>query len=95
MGRELIPKKQKEAQPLLIIYQLLVPLGWFWVPFARQLHFEGGPQIVFLEIEANKMRRNGVLDRVLKKHEFQWIFDAKVQGPDLVKNEFGRWPVAI
>ena len=42
------------------------------------------------DIEANKMRINGVLDRVLKKHEFQSIFDATIQGPDLIKNKFGR-----
>ena len=60
------------------------------MPFARRLDFEGVPQIAFLDIEANKMRKNGVLDRVMKKHEFQWIFDAEILGPDLVKNEFGR-----
>ena len=66
------------------------PLGRFLVPFGRPLDFEGGPQIAFLDIEANKMRNNGVLDRVLQKHEFQRTFDAKIQRPDLVKNEFGR-----
>ena len=30
------------------------------------------------------MRKNGVLNCVLTKLEFQWIFDAKIQGPDLV-----------
>ena len=60
------------------------------VPFGRPLDFERGPQIAFLDIEVNKMRNSGVLDRVLLTHEFQWIFDVKVQGPDQVKNEFGR-----
>ena len=60
------------------------------MPFGRPPDFEGGPQIVFLDIEANKMRKNGVLDCVLKKHELQWIFDNKILGPDLVKNELGR-----
>jgi hypothetical protein len=50
------------------------------VPFGRPLDFEGGPKIAFLDIEANKMRKNGVLDRGLKKHEFQRIFDAKMRG---------------
>ena len=54
------------------------------MPFARQLDFEGGPKSYFWT-EANKMRKSGVLDRVLKKQEFQWIFDARIQGPDLVK----------
>ena len=52
-------------------------------------------KIAFLDIQANQMRKTGVLDRVLKKDEFQWIFDAKIQGPDLVKDGFGRRPVAI
>ena len=67
----------------------------FGCHFCTPLDLEGGPQISFLDTEANKMCKNGVLDRVLKKHEFQWIFGAKIQGPDLVKNEFGRLHVAI
>ena len=63
--------------------------------FGRPLDFEGGPQIAVLDIEENKMRKNGVLDRVLKKHEFQWIFDAQIQRPDLIKNEFGSLRVTI
>ena len=62
--------------------------------FGRPLDFEGGPQIAFLDIGANKIRKNGVLDRVFKKHEFQWTFDAKIERPDFVKNEFGRSHVA-
>jgi hypothetical protein len=43
------------------------------MPFFTPLDFEGGPQIEPFGIEANKIRKNGVLDRVTKKHEFQWI----------------------
>ena len=60
------------------------------MPFACPLDFEGGPKTAFWDIEANKMRKDGVPDRVLKKHELQWISDAKIQGLDLVKNEFGK-----
>ena len=70
-------------------------LGRLLVQFGLPLDFEGGPQISFMGIEANKIRKNAVIDRVLKKHEFQWISDAKIRGPDLVKNEFGSWCVAI
>ena len=49
----------------------------------------------FFCIDSNKIRKNGILDRVFKKHEFHWTFDAKIQGPDRVKNEFGRRNVAI
>ena len=31
----------------------------------------------------------------MKKHEFHRTFDAKVQRREMVKNEFGRRPVAI
>ena len=41
------------------------------------------------------MIKNGVLDCVLKKQEFQWIFDAKTQRLDFVENEFGRCPVWV
>ena len=40
--------------------------------------------------ETNKIRKSGALELVLNKYEFRWTFDAKTQGPDLVKNEFGR-----
>ena len=54
-----------------------------------------GPQIDLFGIDSNKVKKNGLLDRVLKKQEFQLTFDAKIQGPDLVKNELGRWYVTI
>ena len=60
------------------------------MPFWRQLDFEGCPLIEFVGIDSNIMGKNGVLDRVLKKHELHWTFNAKVQRPDLVKNKFGR-----
>ena len=41
------------------------------MPFCTPLDFEGGPQIVFLDIEANKMKKKGVLDRVLKQKQKQ------------------------
>ena len=38
-------------------------------------------------VDSNKMRKNAVLDRVLKKHEFQLILDAKMGRPKLFKKE--------
>ena len=64
---------------LLILDTILVPAD-----------FEGCPEIEFFGIDSNKMRKNGALDRVLKKHEFHWTLDAKIQRPEMVKNEFGR-----
>ena len=45
---------------------------------------EGGPQIAFLDTEANKMRKNRVLDRVLKKHEFTIDFRCQNERPEVV-----------
>ena len=44
---------------------------------------QSAPKIEFFGIDSNKMRKNGVLDRVLKKHEFHWTFDAKIQRPEM------------
>ena len=74
----------------MLFESLWAPLGWFWVLFCTPLDFEGGPKVEVLDIEANEMRKKGVPDRVLIKQEFQRIFYAPIQGPDLVKNEFGR-----
>ena len=41
------------------------------------------------------MSKSEVREGISKKHIFQSIFDAKNQGPDLVKNEFGMWAVPI
>ena len=57
--------------------------------FCTPLDFEGGPKIASVDIEADKIRKNGVLDRVLQQIICSWIFDAKIQGRDQLKNEFG------
>ena len=54
------------------------------VPFGRPLNFEGSPQIACLDIEENKTRKNGVLDRVLKKHEFAMDFRCQNERPEVV-----------
>ena len=59
---------------------------WFTEEEEEGCHFgahwilKGVPKSSFLDMQANRMRNNGVIDRVLKKHEFQLIFDANIQG---------------
>lgn len=62
-------KIAKQWAHRILFESLWALLGWFWMPFWRPLSFEGGPQFC-LDIEANKMRKNGILGRVLKK---TWI----------------------
>ena len=61
-----------------------------WSGFWRPLDFEGGLKITPFAKDQHKMRKSEVREGVSKKHEFQCIVDAKIQGPDLVKTEFGR-----
>ena len=49
------------------------------------MDFEGGPQTESLDIGANKMGKHGVLDRVLKKHEFTMDFRYQNERPVMVK----------
>ena len=49
------------------------------VAYWRPLDLEGGAQIEFLDIEKIKWEKWDPGSR-LKKHEFQGIFDAKIQG---------------
>ena len=62
------------------------------VPFGRSLGFEGGPQIASLDIEADRMRKNGVLDRVLKETttttEFTIDFRCQNEMPEIVEVMF-------
>ena len=55
-------------------------LADFWCHFDAHWILKGVFKSSFLDIEANKMRKNGVIDRALKKHDFQLIFDVKIQG---------------
>ena len=53
------------------------------MPFGRPLDLEGGPQIAFFDIEANRMIKNG--DRFLKKHEFTMDFRCQNERPEMVQ----------
>ena len=65
----------------MLFKSLGAPLGRFGSPFFTQLDFEGGPKIVSLDLEAKEIRKNGFLDRVLKKEkeEFPMDSDAKMR----------------
>ena len=48
-----------------------------------QLDFEGNPNIAFVDIVANKMEKNWVLDRALKRHEFTMDFRCQMKSQKL------------
>ena len=60
----------------------------FWMTFCTPLDFEGGPKITCLDIEANTMIKNGVLDRVLKLHQFSMGSQYQNEVPEMVKQVF-------
>ena len=59
-----------------------------WVANWRPFDFEGGPQIQLFDIEANRMRKNGFLDRVLRKHEFSIDVRCQNEMSEMVKVVF-------
>ena len=65
----------KKWVPRMVFETLWSPLCRFGIPFGRPRDFEGASKIAFVDIEVNKMRQNGVLDPVLKKHEFTLVFN--------------------
>ena len=62
----------------MFLFVPLAPLGRFGVQFGRPLDFEWVPKsIVFLQNQNNVIKK-GVQEGVLKKHDFQLIYDAKI-----------------
>ena len=75
------------------IFDLGAPLGWFWVPFWRPLHFEGVPKsIIFNKSNIKPERR--CAGKCLDKTGFLKIFDVKMGGLDEPKQAFRIIPVA-
>ena len=79
-GSESISRPRKSERPQYFLGAFgrqFDDFGWYFGPY---LIYKGVQKFSSLDINLNKITKNGVLDRVLNTYEFQLISDAKNQG---------------